>query len=78
MSLNEEAGTEIIRKSLEKKEVDRVLDSLLEDQEFRDVFLRKVRLSSLNKQESIITIYVPFFECIYCLHVLNEISSSFF
>lgn len=32
----------MLRKELDRKEADRVLDGLLEDQEFRDMFVRKI------------------------------------
>lgn len=42
--LDEETKAEVIRKNLERKEADDIMDRLLEDQEFREVFLRKVEM----------------------------------
>ena len=42
IALDSEAKMEIIRQTLERKEADKVLDGLLEDQEFRELFLRKI------------------------------------
>jgi len=42
MPLDKEAEAEIVKKSIERKEADRVLDSLLEDPEFREMFVRKI------------------------------------
>jgi integrase len=42
MPLDKEAEAEVIRKSTERTEADRVLDSLLQDEEFREMFVRKI------------------------------------
>jgi len=42
MALDKEAEAEIIRKTIDRKEADKVMDSLLEDREFREMFVRKV------------------------------------
>lgn len=41
--LDDETKAEILTKELERKEADKRLDKLLEDQEFREMFLRKFR-----------------------------------
>lgn len=42
MSLDEESATKNIRAEMERKEADNILDNLLEDQEFREMFMRKI------------------------------------
>lgn len=42
MPLDKESEAEVIRKGMERKEADETMDQLLEDQEFREVLLRKV------------------------------------
>jgi integrase/recombinase XerD len=42
LPLDQAAVSEVLQKDLERKEADRVLDSLLEDQEFREMFVRKI------------------------------------
>lgn len=42
MPLDQKVVTEIVSRDLERREADKVLDSLLEDQEFRDIFIRKL------------------------------------
>jgi len=44
MPLDEETKAEVIRKTLERKEADDIMDRLLEDQEFREMFMRKVEM----------------------------------
>jgi hypothetical protein len=51
MPLDEETRAEVLKKGLERKEADRILDSLLEDPEFREMFLRKVEMTK-NKTMS--------------------------
>jgi len=41
---DEETKAEVIRKSMDRKEADDIMDILLENQEFREVFLRKVEM----------------------------------
>ena len=43
LPLDEKAGTEVIKQSLTRNQADTTLDKMLEDPEFRDVFLRKAR-----------------------------------
>lgn len=42
MPLDQAVVSEILHRDMERKEADRMLDKLLEDQEFRDMFLRKI------------------------------------
>ncbi len=42
LPLDDNATAEIIKKGIERKEADKVLDNLLEDQEFREMFMRKI------------------------------------
>lgn len=42
MPLDEETKTEVIRKDRERREAAKVLDSLLQDDEFREMFVRKI------------------------------------
>jgi hypothetical protein len=42
MPLDEETRADIIQKSMERKEADQIMDRLLEDQEFREMFVRKL------------------------------------
>lgn len=42
MPLDEETKSEILKKSLERKNADDIMDRLLEDQEFREVLLKKL------------------------------------
>jgi site-specific recombinase XerD len=42
IALDKEAEAEIVRKSTERTEADRVLDGLLQDDEFREMFVRKI------------------------------------
>jgi len=52
MPLDEDTKAEVIKKTLERKEANDIIDRLLEDQEFREVFLRKVEnLSFKNKSD---------------------------
>jgi integrase/recombinase XerD len=44
MPLDEDTQADIIRKGLDRKQADKIMDGLLEDQEFREMFLRKIRL----------------------------------
>jgi ribosomal protein L37E len=45
--LDPETKADVLSKELDRKEADRVLDSLLDDDEFREMFVRKVaKLSS--------------------------------
>jgi integrase len=44
MPLDEETRAEVLKKGLERKEADRILDSLLEDPEFREMFVRKIEI----------------------------------
>lgn len=46
--LDEESRAEVIRKSIDRKEADSIMDQLLEDQEFREVFLRKVEMIKIK------------------------------
>jgi integrase len=49
LSLDEELRSEVIRKTIERREADRIMDKLLRDDEFREMFLRKVEiLKNLN------------------------------
>lgn len=50
MALDEETKNEVLRKSLERKEADDIMDSLLEDQEFREVLIRKVMVLRNNEK----------------------------
>lgn len=49
MPLDEETQTEIIKKGLDRKQADKIMDNLLEDQEFREMFLRKIEMLKLNQ-----------------------------
>lgn len=51
MPLDEESKADILRKSLDRKEADDIMDRLLEDQEFREMFLRKIEMAKLNNQK---------------------------
>jgi len=42
MVLDEQTKAEILRRELDRKEADQVLDRLLEDQEFREMLVRKM------------------------------------
>jgi len=42
MPLDEETKAEVIRKTIERKEADDIMDRLLEDEEFREMFMRKL------------------------------------
>ena len=42
LPLDEEAKTEVMRKDMERKEADQLLDRLLNDGEFREMFVRKI------------------------------------
>jgi integrase/recombinase XerD len=42
--LDEKTRTEVIQKTIERKDADDIMDRLLEDQEFREVFLKKVEM----------------------------------
>jgi len=44
MPLGQAAISEIVQKDLERREADKVLDSLLKDDEFREMFVRKVAI----------------------------------
>jgi predicted amidophosphoribosyltransferase len=44
LPLDQAAISEIVQKDLERREADKVLDSLLADPEFREMFLRKVEM----------------------------------
>jgi hypothetical protein len=44
MPLDEKTRADIIQKSMERKEADQIMDRLLEDQEFREMFVRKMML----------------------------------
>jgi hypothetical protein len=44
MPLDEETMADIIQKSMERKEANQIMDRLLEDQEFREMFVRKMML----------------------------------
>lgn len=51
LPLDEQAKAEVMKKDMERKEADGVLDKLIEDGEFRDILLKKIRaLSSKNNQ----------------------------
>ena len=43
LPLDKKTGTEVIKQSLTRNQADTALDKMLEDPEFRDVFLRKAR-----------------------------------
>ncbi|MFX1562184.1 MAG: hypothetical protein ACFFDP_02625, partial [Promethearchaeota archaeon] len=43
LPLDEKASTEVIEQSLTRNQADTALDKMLEDSEFREVFLRKAR-----------------------------------
>ncbi len=43
IALDKETQFEVVKKTLERKEADDVLDKLIEDREFRDMLLRKIR-----------------------------------
>jgi integrase/ribosomal protein L37E len=47
--LDEETRAEVIRKSIERKEANNIMDRLLEDQEFREMFLRKVEMMRFSE-----------------------------
>ena len=53
MPLDEESRAELIRKSMVRKEADKVLDSLLEDQEFREMFLRKIEMVKIRNRRNL-------------------------
>ena len=42
LPLDEETRNEVLRKGLGRKEADDIMDRLLEDQEFREMFVRKI------------------------------------
>ena len=44
LPLDEETRNEVLRKGLGRKEADDIMDRLLEDQEFREMFVRKVEM----------------------------------
>jgi len=46
LPLDEATKNEVLRKGLERKEADDIMDRLLGDQEFREVFIRKLNLLS--------------------------------
>jgi hypothetical protein len=50
MPLDKKTRADIIQKSMERKEADQIMDRLLEDQEFREMFVRKVTKLSLKGQ----------------------------
>jgi len=52
LPLDEESRAEIIRKTIERREADRVMDKLLEDEEFREMFLRKIEMLRMNEQRN--------------------------
>jgi site-specific recombinase XerD len=49
IALDSEAKMEIVRQTLDRKEADAVLDRLLEDGEFREMFVRKLQMANLSK-----------------------------
>ncbi len=49
MPLDEEAQADIIKKGLDRKQADKIMDNLLEDPEFREMFLRKIESLKINK-----------------------------
>lgn len=44
MPLDEESRTDVLKKGLERKTADDIMDGLLEDSEFREIFLRKIEM----------------------------------
>lgn len=42
LPLDDQAKAEVMKKDMDRKEADKVLDSLLEDQEFRELFMQKI------------------------------------
>lgn len=42
LPLDEKSTAEVIKQGIDRKDSDKILDDLLEDQEFREVFLRKI------------------------------------
>jgi len=50
--LDKKAEAKIIRKNLDRKEADDIMDSLLEDQEFRKMFVRKLEMVKTLRKPS--------------------------
>ena len=50
--LDEESKAEVIRKTIERRKADRIMDKLLEDEEFREMFLRKIEMLRMNEQRN--------------------------
>ena len=48
--LDEKSRAEIIRKTIERKEADRIMDKLIEDEEFREMLVRKAMLLGMGKK----------------------------
>ena len=53
MPLDEETKAEVIRKTIERKEADDIMDRLLEDEEFREMFLHKIQEMTLNSGKNV-------------------------
>ena len=53
MPLDEETKAEVIRKTIERKEADDIMDRLLEDEEFREMFLHKIQEMTLNPGKNV-------------------------
>lgn len=50
MPLDEESRAEIIKKNLERKEADNIMDRLIEDPEFREIMIKKI--TSMNHSQN--------------------------
>lgn len=50
MVLDEEEATRLIQQDASRRDADRILDSMLNDEEFRRVFLAKVKGAALIHQ----------------------------
>ena len=52
MVLDQETMMDLVKKDQQRKEADEILDHLLEDQEFRDMFVRKLKILSAKQGQT--------------------------